>query len=103
MVAKTNGAWKKRGRVQPNGLAFSRSLREYRFDRLVLVSKCQRSCRASEAQRVGWNAMLAGTGGAVISRSLSSECSLQYDDREINSFFGGSCHKPKMLIEMSHL
>jgi len=30
------------------------------IDKPVLVSKCQRSCRASEAQRVGWNALLAG-------------------------------------------
>src|SRR5262245_11950990 len=38
--------------------AFSCSLREYEFDRSVLVAKCQRSCRASEAQRVSWNALL---------------------------------------------
>jgi hypothetical protein len=42
---------------------FSRPLREYGIDKSVVVPKCQRSCEASAAQRVGWNTLFDGYVG----------------------------------------
>lgn len=46
--------------VEAQRLAFSCPLREDSIDKSVMVPKCQRSRRASEAQRISWNAMLDG-------------------------------------------
>jgi len=49
-----------------NALPFSRPLREEGISRTLLVSKCQRSWRASAAQRVGWNGLFGGPSADVI-------------------------------------
>ena len=42
---------------RPNGQRSAEALHGEGIDRSVLVSKCHRSCQASEAQRLGWNAL----------------------------------------------